>query len=161
MDFMYYTFILYRVRLNKSWFFIQDKVLNFHDFFEFSWVFCYHKPFHDKIKRSMELSMDLWHLNKMKVILTLWTMNYAFFCVPFSCIDSFQVCQIACHACHHGNLVCVPMCFGASMVYVLVWLCAGLVHVHTCQCVKSMPTFHFYVPAFHKAYQHVKWSAKF
>ena len=34
--------------------------------------------------------MDLWHLNNMKVILTLWTMNYAD-CVPFSCIDSLNI----------------------------------------------------------------------
>ena len=49
-----------------SWFMINDLVLNFH------------KPFHDKIKRwkSLELPMDLWNL---KVILTLWTLNYVFF----------------------------------------------------------------------------------
>ena len=55
-----------------SWFMINDLVLNFHD-----WILCYHEPFHDKIKRwkSLELPMDLWNL---KVILTLWTLNYVF-----------------------------------------------------------------------------------
>ena len=37
--------------------------------------------------------MDLWGLNKMKVILTLWTVNYVD-CVPFSCIDSFILITI-------------------------------------------------------------------
>ena len=36
--------------------------------------------------------MDLWHLNNMKVILTLWTLNYVD-CVPFSWIDSFHIAQ--------------------------------------------------------------------
>ena len=55
-----------------SWFMINDLILNFHD-----WILCYHEPFHDKIKRwkSLELPMDLWNL---KVILTLWTLNYVF-----------------------------------------------------------------------------------
>ena len=41
----------------------------------------------DKKIKSLELSKDLWHLNNMKVILALWTMN----CVCFSCIDSFHI----------------------------------------------------------------------
>ena len=48
--------------------------------------FCYHMGLlHDKIKqyKSFELSMDQWHLNYMKVILTLWTLNYLE-CVSFS-----------------------------------------------------------------------------
>ena len=50
--------------------------------------------------KSRDLSMDLWHSNKMKVILpnfakdhpfwTLWTQNYVD-CIPFSCIDYFQI----------------------------------------------------------------------
>ena len=36
----------YRVRLNVSWFVIQDEVLNFHD-----WILCYEEPSHDKLKR--------------------------------------------------------------------------------------------------------------
>ena len=35
-----------RVRLNRSWFVIHDKVLNYHDI-----ILCYHKPFHNKIKK--------------------------------------------------------------------------------------------------------------
>ena len=39
-------------------------------------------------------AMDLWYLNNMKVISTLWTLHY-FVCVPFSCIDSFHIYQIS------------------------------------------------------------------
>ena len=47
---------------------IEDKVLNFHDE-----IRCYYEPSHDKVKRikSMELSMDLWHLDNIKVIITI------------------------------------------------------------------------------------------
>ena len=48
----------------------------------------------------MDLPMDLWLLNDMKVILrkfakyhyfwTLWILNYVD-CIPFSCIDSFNM----------------------------------------------------------------------
>ena len=34
--------------------------------------------------------MDLWHLNNMKVIWTLWTLNYVD-CIPSSCIESFHI----------------------------------------------------------------------
>ena len=83
----YYFCLSFRVRLNRSWFVIHDEVWNFYD-----WIFCYHEPFHEKIKRekSLELPMNLWHLNSMKVIPTLWTQNY-FNCVPFSCIYSFPI----------------------------------------------------------------------
>ena len=37
----------------------------------------------------MELWTDLWHLNNMEVILTLWTLNYVDG-IPFSCVDSFN-----------------------------------------------------------------------
>ena len=37
-----------------------------------------------------ELSMDLWHINNMKVIVTFRTFNYVDF-VPISCTDSFYV----------------------------------------------------------------------
>ena len=88
--------ILYRVRLNRSWFGTNDKVLNFHD-----WTRCYRELSHDNRKKwkSMNLSMDLWHSYNMKVILSnfakhhcfwaLWTVNYAD-CISFSCIDSFH-----------------------------------------------------------------------
>ena len=51
--------------LNGLWFVIHNEVLNFHD-----WILCYNEPFHNKIRRlkSMELSMDPWHLSNMKVI---------------------------------------------------------------------------------------------
>ena len=67
---------------------IHNDVLKFCD-----WILCYHEPFQDKIKRwkSVELSMDLWLLSDMKVILTLQILNFAEFCAPFSCIDSFTV----------------------------------------------------------------------
>ena len=38
--------------------------------------------------------MDLGHLNNMKVILTLQTLNFAELCVPFSCINSFAFDEI-------------------------------------------------------------------
>ena len=38
--------------------------------------------------------MDMWHLSNMKVILTIWTLNFAEPCVTFSCIDSFAFDQI-------------------------------------------------------------------
>ena len=67
-----------RVRRNGSWIVIHEDVLNFP-----GWIFCYHEPFDDKIKRlkSVEVSLDLWHINNSKVILTLWTLNYVD-CVP-------------------------------------------------------------------------------
>ena len=56
---------------------IQNNILNFYD-----WNLCYHEPFHDKKKKSM----NSWHSNNMKVVLsnfakhhcfwTLWTLNY-------------------------------------------------------------------------------------
>ena len=60
-----------RVQLNRNWFVIQNEVLNFHNE-----ICCYHELFH-KAKRIklMKLSMDLWHLDNMKIIITLWTMN--------------------------------------------------------------------------------------
>ena len=77
-----------RVRLNRSWFVIHNEVLDFQDWI----VCCYHEPFHDKITRekSLKLSMHLWRLHYIKVILTLWTMNYVD-CVHFCCIDSFHI----------------------------------------------------------------------
>ena len=83
--FLDYFLPFYKVWLNESWFVIHNKALNFHD-----WILCYHDLFHDKIKKSIEISKDLWCLNNMKVILTLWTLNYVD-CLPFSCIDSFHV----------------------------------------------------------------------
>ena len=38
-----------------------------------------------KRQKPLELKMDLWHLNNMKVVLTLWTLNYVD-CVPLSCL---------------------------------------------------------------------------
>ena len=63
---------MFRIWLNGLWFVIHDKALNFHNK-----ICCYHEPFHDKVKRikSMELSMDLWHLYNIKVIITLWTLS--------------------------------------------------------------------------------------
>ena len=56
--------IISRVQLNRLWFVIHDKILKFHD-----WILCNYKPFHNKIKRckSLELSMDMWHLNNRKL----------------------------------------------------------------------------------------------
>ena len=65
---------------------IHDKVLKFHDL-----IICYHQFFHVKIKKQLELSVDLLHfLNNIKVILTLLTLNDVDF-VPFSCIDYFHI----------------------------------------------------------------------
>ena len=63
------------------WFKIHDEVLDFHD-----WIFCYHEPFHNKIK-IIGIIKNLWHLNNVKLILTLWKLNYVD-CVLFSCILS-------------------------------------------------------------------------
>ena len=53
----------HRVQRNWSWFVIHGKVLNFH-----VWILCYHKPFHNKIRKKwVELSIDLWHLNNTKL----------------------------------------------------------------------------------------------
>ena len=71
---------------------IHDEVLNFHD-----WILRYHEPFPDKIRKlkSLKLAMGLWHLNNMKVILTLWTLNYVGLnCAPVSGIDSFHIVHI-------------------------------------------------------------------
>ena len=72
-----YFCLSFRVRFNRSWFVIHDEAWNFHD-----WILCYHEHFHEKIKRekSLELPINLWHLNSMKVLLTLWTLNY------FNCV---------------------------------------------------------------------------
>ena len=89
--------VLIRVWLNRLWFGIHNKILNFHD-----WTLCYNELFHDNRRKwkSMDLSMDQWHSNNMKVILpnfakdhcfwTLWTLNYVD-CIPFSCIDYFRI----------------------------------------------------------------------
>ena len=89
--------VLFRVWLNKLWFGIHNKILNFRD-----WILCYNELFHDNGRKwkSMDVSIDLWHSNNMKVILpnfaknhcfwTLSTLNYVN-CIPFSCIDYFQV----------------------------------------------------------------------
>ena len=89
--------VLFKVWLNRLWFGIHNKILNFHD-----WTLCYNELFHNNRRKwkSMDLSMDLWHSNNMKVILpnfakdhcfwTLWTLNYVD-CIRFSCIDYFQI----------------------------------------------------------------------
>ena len=64
-------------------FVIHNEDLNFHD-----WNLWYSDAFHDKIERyqSIDLSVDLWHLNNMNFILTLWSLNYVV-CIPFFCIN--------------------------------------------------------------------------
>ena len=91
--------VLFRVWLNRLWFGIHKKILNFHD-----WTLCYNELFHDNRRKwkSMDLSMDQWHSNNMKVILpnfakdhcfwTPWTQNYVD-CIPFSCINYFQISE--------------------------------------------------------------------
>ena len=89
--------VLFRVRLNRPWFGIYNKILNFH-----YWTLCYIELLHDNTTKwkSMNLSMDLWHSNNMKVIFpnfakdhcfwTLWTPNFVD-CISLSCIDYFQI----------------------------------------------------------------------
>ena len=89
--------VLFRVRLDRLYFGIHNKILDFHNS-----SLCYNELFHDNRKKwkSMDLSMDLWHSNSVKGILpnfakdhcfwTLWTLNYVD-CIPFSCIDYFQI----------------------------------------------------------------------
>ena len=88
---------MFRVWLNRLWFGIHNKILNFHD-----WTLCCNKLFHDNRGnwKSMGLYMDLWLSNNMKVNLpnfakdnyfwTLWTLNYVD-CIPFSCIGYFEI----------------------------------------------------------------------
>ena len=66
---------------------IIDQVLKLHDL-----ILCYHEPIYNKVKlESLEVSINhLLHLNNMKVILALSTLNYVY-CDSFSCIDSFHV----------------------------------------------------------------------
>ena len=55
-----------------------------------------------KKEKSMDLAMDLWHSNTMKVILckfllriivwTIWTLNYID-CILCCCIDSFHMAR--------------------------------------------------------------------
>ena len=128
---------------------IHDEVLNVHD-----WVLCYYEPFHDKIKRSMELLMDLWHLIKLKVILTL--NNELCYLCSFSSIDSFRVSQIAYHACLRADVIYVPTCLRASVVYVPMCLRATVVYVPICvhanfsfllaNVPNGMPIFKFGMP---------------
>ena len=87
--------VLFRVWLNRLWFEIHNKILNFHDC-------CYNELFHDNRRKwkSVDLSMDLWQSNNIKVTLpnfakdhcfwTLWTLN-SVDCIPFSCTDYFQI----------------------------------------------------------------------
>ena len=75
----------------------SQRGFDFHD-----WTLCYHKPFDDnrKKKKSMDLSVNLWYSNNIKVILhsfakdicfwTLWTLRYVD-CIGFSFIDSFHM----------------------------------------------------------------------
>ena len=89
--------VLFKVWLNRLWFGIHNKILNFS-----YWNLCYNELFHDNRNNENQriLSMDLWCWNKIKVTLpnfakyhcfwTLWTLNYVDF-IPFSCIDYFQI----------------------------------------------------------------------
>ena len=89
--------VSFRIWLNRLWFGIHNKILNFLD-----WTLCYNELFLDNRRKwkSMDLSVDLWHSNSMKVIFpnfardhcfwTHWTLNYVD-CIRFSCIDYFQI----------------------------------------------------------------------
>ena len=57
---------MFRVWLNRIWFGIHNKVLNFH-----YWTLCYNELFLDNRRKwkSMDLSMDLWHSN-------IWRLSY-------------------------------------------------------------------------------------
>ena len=56
--------MFFGVKLNRSWFGIHNKVLNFHD-----WTLWYHELLHNnrKKQKSMDLAMDLWHSNMWKL----------------------------------------------------------------------------------------------
>ena len=73
---------LIRVSLNRSWFVIHNKILNFHN-----WILCYHEPFHNnaKYQRKISIDLNLRKYNHVKCISgeyannylwTLWTLNY-------------------------------------------------------------------------------------
>ena len=93
------------------------------------WNLCYNELLHDNRRKwkSMDLSMDLWHSNNLKVILpnftkdhcfwTLWTLNYVD-CIPFSCIDYFQILSLNfwktwwnLHLCGRSSIKSVLRCF--------------------------------------------------
>ena len=90
--------VLFRVWLNRPRFGIHNKNLNFYD-----WILCYNELCQDNRNKwqSLDLSMDLWHSNNMKVILpnfakdhyfwTFWTLWNYVDCIPLSCIDYFLV----------------------------------------------------------------------
>ena len=93
--------VMFRVWLNRLWFGIHNRISNFHD-----WALCHNELFHNsrRKRKSMDLSMDLWHSNNMKVILpnfakdhcfwTLWKLNkWPWLCSLYSffCIDYFQI----------------------------------------------------------------------
>ena len=83
--------VLYRVWLNGHWFGSHSKILNFHN-----WTPCYNELFYNNRRKwkSMDLSMDLWHSNNMKVILPNFAMDHCLWilgCIPFSCIDYFHI----------------------------------------------------------------------
>ena len=68
--------VLFRVRLNRPWFEIHNKILNFYD-----WTLCYNELFHNIRKkwRSMDLSMDMWQLRIIVFeLFDHWTMLIVF-----------------------------------------------------------------------------------
>ena len=67
LKFLILKILLFRVWLNRLRFGIHNKILNFH-----GWTLCYNELFHEIRRKwkSIHWSMDLWHSNNMKVILT-------------------------------------------------------------------------------------------
>ena len=87
----------------------------------------------------MDLSMDLWHSNNMKIILrnfakdhcfwTLWTLNYGD-CIPFSCIDYFHMAHNQVkqwktwsnlHLCGRGPIISVLFICLSTSLFVCFW----------------------------------------
>ena len=124
--------VLIRVWLNRLWFGIHNKILNFHD-----WTLCCIELFHDNRRKwkSMDLSIDLWHSNNIKVILpnfakdhcfwTLWALNYVD-CIPFSCIDYFQIL----FSNFQKALLNLELCGGRNPIKSVLFICpSGCLYV--------------------------------
>ena len=72
---------MFRVWLNRRWFGIHNKILNFHD-----WTLCYNELFHDNRRKwkSMYLSMDL-------DIQIIWKLSCLILIIVFGLFDYVQI----------------------------------------------------------------------
>ena len=136
--------VLYRVWLNGLWFGSHNKILNFHN-----WTPCYNELFYNNRRKwkSMDLSMDLWHSNNMKVILpnfatdhcfwTLWTLYVD--CFHFSCVYSISFLETwlnlqLCGRSHIKSVlfICPSICMICDAFSSVSTLIKKLTHINQC-----------------------------